>query len=45
MRLLPFQARDVVHSLECPSQQQSVQSAFSQAGNPSLSARYPIQRR
>ena len=36
--LLPYQARDVVHSLEGPSRQQGVRSAFSQAGNPSLSA-------
>ena len=38
MSLLPCQPRAIVHSLECPSQQQGVQSAFSQAGNPSLSA-------
>ena len=38
MRLLPFPPCAVEHSAECPSQQQSVQPSYSQAGNPSLSA-------
>jgi len=42
--LLRFQPRAVYYSVECPSQQQSVQSAFSQAGNPSLSASNTIYR-